>query len=93
MQVHTALNSSYYAQPSKNHVQNAALLMVISSTFFLKIGGLKQNLFWEKKNYLKGKMKMSVLARGSPKIFSIIRRDLCSISLFYVLYSIEQVPL
>lgn len=36
---------------------------------------------------------MSGLAQGGPKIFSIIRKDLCSISLFYVLYSIEQVPL
>lgn len=73
-------------------MQDAVLLIVINS-IFLKIGGLEQNLLWETKNYLKGKMKMNVLAQGSPQIFSIIRRDLCSISLFYVLYSIEQVPL
>lgn len=74
-------------------MQNVALLMVISSIFFKDRWFRTKFALREKKNYLKGKMKMNVLTQGSPKIFSIIRRDLCSISLFYVLYSIEQVPL
>lgn len=92
MQVHTALKFLLlYTTFQKSHAECCSFN---GDSNFLKEWCLRTKFaLREKKNYLKGKMKMSGLAQGNPKIFSIIRRDLCSISLFYVLYSIEQVPL